>query len=172
MLIVSTALAKYAAHWLALRALCIAVWAAMGPGSGTPDAPEIAEAIATSVLEQDAPTLESLDADAAVLAVFARGESGLRRAPRPESWDAVAHVSCGVWQQRCAWLAPSILGQARAEIELLRRGAVLCPESPAAPLSGGCHGAGRRLADGRVTRARALLSGQVSPSTAPSSPAP
>ena len=146
-------LAAYFARWTTLRALCLSVWA----GTSTPDAGEIADSIATAVLEEPTPVFASAEEDAAVLAIFARGESGLDRAPKPQSWDARAGVSCGVWQQRCRWLSPTILGQARVEIELLARGAVLCPASPAAPLSGGCHGAGRRLADARVARAMAVI---------------
>lgn len=160
MFVFSTMMAQYLSQWMALRALCFSVWATLAPGYMTPEQQEIAEAIATAVLEEDAPVYESLETDAATMAVFAYGESRLRRNPRPESWDARAGQSCAVWQQRCSTLAPTIVGQARVELELLRRGAVLCPESPAATLGGSCHGAARRLADGRVAQARALVAHQ------------
>jgi hypothetical protein len=151
---------QYLTEWVSLKAICFAIWAAMSPSSTrAADAVDIAESIATAVMEQDAPVFRDVEEDAAMLAVWAFGETGgsLSRYPRPQSWDAKAGLSCGVWQQRCRSIPPTILGQARDEIWLMRRGAVLCPEQPMAPLSGGCR-AGRRLADRRVARARALLS--------------
>jgi hypothetical protein len=152
---------QYIAQWISLKSLCIAVWTALSPASAqTSDAVEIAESIATAVLERDLPVFKTIEEDAAIAAVWAYGETGgtLSRHPRPMSWDAKAGLSCGVWQQRCNSLAPTILGQARSELWLMHRGAVLCPSQPMAPLSGGCQ-AGRRLADRRVARARTLLAG-------------
>jgi hypothetical protein len=151
---------QYVSGWVSLKAICFAIWTAMSPASTrSADAVEIAESIATAVLEQEGPVFRDYEEDAAMMAVWAFGETGgtLIRHPRPQSWDAKAGLSCGVWQQRCRSIAPTILGQARDELWLMRRGAVLCPEQPMAPLSGGCR-AGRGLADRRVARARALLS--------------
>ena len=154
MMIASASLAAYFARWLALRAICLLVW----QGYTTPDANEIAESIATAVLEEPAPVFGSAEEDASVLAVFALGESGLYRTPRPQSWDARAGVSCGYLQEPCAFVRDrSVLEQTRYWLDLARRGTVLCPENPVAPLSGGCHGAARRLADSRVARVRGML---------------
>jgi hypothetical protein len=150
---------QYFAHWLSLKSLCLALWMSISPAAARlPDAAEIAESIATAVLEQEEPVFRSAEEDAAMTAIWAYYETGgsLSPHPRPQSWDAKAGLSCGVWQQRCRTLSPSILGQAREELRLMRRGAVLCPAQPMAPLSGGCH-AGRRLADRRVRKTRQLL---------------
>jgi hypothetical protein len=158
-LLLSQQALRYLTQWLALKSLCLAVWTSMSPGATKAfDANEIADSIATAVLEEESPVFGSLEEDAAITAVWAYRETGgaLTRSPRPMSWDAKAGLSCGVWQQRCQSLAPTILGQARYELWLMRRGAVLCPDQPMAPLSGGCH-AGRRLADRRVAWTRQLL---------------
>jgi hypothetical protein len=150
---------QYLTHWFSLKSLCLAVWMAISPASTrVADATEIADSIATAVLEADTPVFDTVEEDAAILAVWAFYETGgsMSRHPRPMSWDAVAGLSCGVWQQRCATLPSSILGQARAELVLMRRGAAVCPEQPMAPLSGGCHAA-RGLADRRVRKTRQLL---------------
>jgi hypothetical protein len=150
---------QYLTQWFSLKSLCLAVWTAISPASThIADANEIADSIATAVLEADTPVFRTVEEDAAILAVWAYFETGgtMSRHPRPMSWDAVAGLSCGVWQQRCATLPSTILGQARAELVLMRRGAVICPEQPMAPLSGGCHNA-RGLADRRVRKARQLL---------------
>jgi hypothetical protein len=150
---------QYLTQWFSLKSLCLAVWTSISPASAQlHDASEIAESIATAVLEQDVTVFRSAEEDAAILAVWAYYETGgsLSRHPRPMSWDAKAGVSCGVWQQRCNTLPPTILGQARAELILMHRGAVLCPDQPMAPLSGGCHAA-RPLADRRVAKTRQLL---------------
>ncbi len=150
---------QYLTHWFSLKSLCLAVWTAISPPSSQlADANEIAESIATAVLETEGPVFENVDQDAAILAVWAYYETGgtMSRHPRPMSWDAKAGLSCGVWQQRCSTLPATILGQARAELVLMRRGAAVCPDQPMAPLSGGCHAA-RKLADRRVKKTRQLL---------------
>jgi hypothetical protein len=150
-----------------LVALVLALWSAASPAAvRSPDARAIAEAAAQAVLDdaEHAPALGSHAEDLAAMAEWARLESGLQRAPRPQSWDARAGISCGPWQEPCPFVARADLrGQARYWLELLHRGAVICPESPGAPLSGGCHGAGRRLSNARLARARALLSALVAP---------
>ncbi|MGH7440866.1 MAG: hypothetical protein ACRENE_34750 [Polyangiaceae bacterium] len=95
-----------------------------------------------------------------MMAYYAFRESWLRK-------NAVGDggKSFGVWQERAATGKADVLTQARAWVGLLRAGARDCPQSPAAPLSGGCN-AGRHLADRRVARARALLDRiRSSPST-------
>jgi len=150
---------QYLTQWFSLKSLCVAVWTSLSPAAAQMrDANEIADSIATAVLEADGPVFRNAEEDAAILAVWAYYETGgsLSRHPRPQSWDAKAGLSCGVWQQRCSTLPPTILGQARAELTLMRNGAVLCPAQPMAPLSGGCHAA-RKLADRRVAKTRQLL---------------
>jgi hypothetical protein len=136
-----------------IRTLVFAIWSAvhpLAPRSG--DAAEIAAAIATIVgADPLPPVFGSREEDVAVMAYYALRESWLRK-------NAVGDHgrSFGVWQEQSSAGTADVLTQARAWRALLRDGARECPKSPAAPLSGGCR-AGRRLADRRVARARALL---------------
>jgi hypothetical protein len=88
------------------------------------DANEIAESIASAVLEGDTPVFRTVEEDAAILAVWAYYETGgsMSRQPRPQSWDAIAGVSCGVWQQRCATL-PSTIRASVTGVLVFRRDA-------------------------------------------------
>lgn len=143
----------------ALKLLVLAVWAAMTPRyDRAADADAIATAIAQVVAADGsrAPVMSSHAEDAALMAVYAARESMLDdcavHAPISD-WD---HPSYGVWQEGPQWRGKPISAQARAWMYLLREGARICPESPAAPLSGGCTQA-RKLADRRVREARELL---------------
>lgn len=141
------------ARTMSIKVLVFAIWTAihpLAPRSG--NASEIAAAIA-DVLSSDPrpPVFTSREEDASVMAYYALRESWLRK-------DVVGDGgrSFGVWQEQSSSGRGDVLTQARAWVALLREGAKACPESPAAPLSGGCK-AGRRVADRRVARARALL---------------
>lgn len=112
---------------------------------------QVLDAVVRVVGEDPAPPVfGSREADGAAMLLWAWHESEFRDAPPPRSWDARALRSCGVWQEPCATTGRlDVATQARAWLALLHLGARLCPESPAAPLSGGCdqaHGlAGRRM---------------------------
>jgi hypothetical protein len=138
---------------MSLKILVFAVWSAIHPQAPKmKDAPEIAQAIVTVVSEDPLPPVfGSREEDAAVMAYYALRESWLRK-------NAVGDNgrSFGVWQQPERVGKGDVISQARAWVAVLREGARLCPDSPAAPLSGGCREA-RKLADRRVRRARVLL---------------
>jgi len=134
-----------------LRALVVATWSFLSPTAGqSPDALAIADAIATSVAGDPDPLYGDASVEAAVMAQWAWHESRLSLHPKPFSWDSKAGVSCGPWQERCATLPPTLVGQAVAWLALAHDGERTCPASPLAPLSGQCGGAARRLADRRV----------------------
>jgi hypothetical protein len=138
---------------MTLKMLILAIWAAIHPAAPKcANASEIADAIAT-VVSQDTqpPVFASHEEDAAVMAYYALRESWLRKGAIGD-----AGRSFGVWQERAATGRAGVVTQAHAWLALLREGARICPESPAAPLSGGCVAA-RRMADRRVARARELL---------------
>jgi hypothetical protein len=136
-----------------LKTLVLAIWAAIHPAAPKlPDAPEIAAAIET-VITQDRrpPVFGSREEDAAVMAYWALRESWLRR-------NAVGDGgrSFGVWQENASTGRADILTQARAWLYMLHEGARICPDNPAAPLSGGCRAAAR-IAQRRVVKALELL---------------
>jgi hypothetical protein len=136
-----------------LRTLVLAIWAAIHPAAPKlPDAPEIAVAIET-VITQDQlpPVFGSREEDAAVMAYWALRESWLRK-------NAVGDNgrSFGIWQEQSAAGKGDIMTQARTWLFMLHEGAKMCPDNPAAPLSGGCRNAAR-LARRRVAKARELL---------------
>jgi hypothetical protein len=138
---------------MSLKTLVLAIWAAIHPAAPKlPDAPEIATAIET-VITQDPrpPVFGSREEDAAVMAYWAFRESSLRR-------NAVGDGgrSFGVWQENATTGRADILTQARAWLYMLHEGARICPDNPAAPLSGGCRAAAH-LAQRRVAKARELL---------------
>lgn len=138
---------------MTLKLLVLAIWAAVHPAAPRlPDAPQIAAAIDAAV-SQDAepPVFGSREEDAAVMAYYAIRESWLAR-------NAVGDggKSFGVWQLRTPSGRADLGTQARAWLALLHEGARICPQSPAAPLSGGCVAA-RTTADRRATKARRLL---------------
>ena len=136
-----------------MRAAIVAMWALIHPGlPASGDGPEVAADIAQAVVEdgENAPVYSSHAEDAALMAYYAYRESWLRS-------SAVDAAGCmGVWQFCSPIGRASILTQARAWLRLLHDGKALCPDSPAAPLSGGCAQA-RGLADRRGQRARELL---------------
>lgn len=143
-----------------IRALILSVWALISPElAHTHDASAVASALATVAVEDadKAPVFGSHDVDVVVQAVYVAGESGVNQNPRPQSWDAKDLLSCGILQERCAFVrSHSIIEQVRLWKQLLREGARVCPESPSAPLGGHCRYA-RQLADARVAQARELL---------------
>ena len=93
----------------AILALVLSV---LGP---CPDAQPIARAIVAAVESRAsrglAPVTASPAEDAALLAVYARLESGGQVHPQPWSWDARAGVSCGPWQMPCG-VRLGLVGQA------------------------------------------------------------
>jgi len=136
-----------------LRALCFALWGAIHPAAPlAADAPAIAQAIAEVVAADESPVFGDRDFEAAVDAYYAFRESWLQRAPKPGDHGK----SFGVWQEPAFVGRKDIRTQAVYWLRLLHEGARLCPESPAAPLSGGCVNA-RSVADQRVRRAGELL---------------
>lgn len=134
--------------------LVLAIWAAIHPGlDKLGAAPEIANAISV-IVEQDAdkaPVYGSHAEDAAIMAYWAYRESTLNT--RAVGDGGVAH---GVWQLHSACGNASVLQQARCWMSMLREGKRICPDAPAAPLSGGCRQA-RKLVDRRVPFVRYLL---------------
>lgn len=142
----------------ALRAIVLAIWSAMGL-QPTPERQELADAALLVILEDasNPPVYGSHDEDLAVEAVYLAHESGAHRRPIPSSWDALAGVSCGAWQEPCRLVHKwSALEQARYWLTLVRQAQRSCRAQPLAPVMGSCWGA-RRAADARVERARALL---------------
>jgi len=138
---------------MSLKTLVLAIWAAIHPAAPKlPDAPEIATAIETVVTQDPRPPVfGSREEDAAVMAYYAFRESSLRR-------NAVGDGgrSFGVWQENATTGRADIMTQARAWLYMLHEGARICPDNPAAPLSGGCRAAAR-MAQRRVAKARELL---------------
>jgi hypothetical protein len=138
---------------MSLKALVLAIWAAIHPSAPKlPDAPEIATAIET-VITQDSqpPVFGSREEDAAVMAYYALRESWLRKHAVGDGGR-----SFGVWQENEKTGRADVLTQARAWLYMLHAGARICPDNPAAPLSGGCKAASR-MAARRVAKARELL---------------
>jgi hypothetical protein len=138
---------------MSLQIIVLAIWGAVHPGAPRlHDAASIAAAIESAVSQDaEAPVFASREEDAAVMAYYAIRESWLNH-------DAVGDggLSFGVWQLRSASGRADLGTQARAWLSLLHEGARICPESPAAPLSGGCVAA-RTTADRRSMRALNLL---------------
>jgi hypothetical protein len=136
-----------------LKILVLAIWSAIHPAAPRlHDARQIAAAIETAVSQDpEPPVFGSREEDAAVMAYYALRESWLNK-------DAIGDGgrSFGAWQQRNAAGRADLGTQARAWLALLHEGARICPESPAAPLSGGCSVA-RSTADRRANKARELL---------------
>lgn len=147
-----------------LTATILVLWRLWYPGAERMKAaPTIAAAIALVVLEDgaEAPVYGSHAEDAAVMAVYALRESWLR--------DGLAGDdgrSWGVWQQPAYVGKADIVTQARAWLQTLHYAAEICPESPAAPQSGGCQQA-RRVADRRVRKARELLARALAAEASP-----
>jgi hypothetical protein len=158
------ALATLLLRYARLRSVCFAVWASVNPAfPHAHDAPAIADAIATAVLQDRDPVFGSQEEEAAVAARFALGESSLRIHPipyrDPKTGKAVDPLAAGVFQLHGPAGHADVVMQARAWLVLLHAGRESCPESPAGPLSGSCSGAGKRLADRRVAGALAVVRG-------------
>lgn len=136
-----------------IKLLVLAIWALVHPTAPRlRDAQQIATAIDTAISQDvDPPVFGSREEDAAVMAYYAIRESWLAH-------DAVGDggKSFGVWQMQSAAGRADVMTQARAWLWLLHQSARVCPESPAAPLSGGCVAA-RSLADRRTAKAHQLL---------------
>lgn len=139
-----------------LVTLVLALWGVISPGvPKLAHAREIAEAVASAVLAEPAPTYEDRDVDAAVMAYFAVRESWLD--VRAVGDGGKAH---GVWQLHGACGLRSVREQAACWVAMLREGR--CREHPVAIMWGACSGPARYgrvevLAAAREKRARALL---------------
>jgi hypothetical protein len=138
---------------MSLKALVMALWSAVHPLAPTlPDAPEIADAIVMAVSQDSAPPVfGSREEDAAVMAYYALRESWLRKHAVGDGGR-----SFGVWQENATTGRADVVTQARAWLFMLHEGARICPDNPAAPLSGGCKAASH-MALRRVAKARELL---------------
>lgn len=97
-----------------MRALILAILAWMSPG-----AQHVADArVVDAIVEA---SMGATREEVALLTVYAWLESGAQVDPKPYSWDARAHVSCGPWQEPCAIVARLTLGgQARYWVRQLR----------------------------------------------------
>ena len=160
-----------AARWAHIQALCLSIFivssaAADGKHPMPASAPLIASAIATAVLADPSSVFQTAEQDAAVAAEYAFAESNLR--PKAVGDSGKAH---GVWQLHTRAGDGPFSQQIEAWLYLLRAGKVICPASPAAPLSGGCNRA-RKLADRRVRSAFKRLEAfeRLSPQALPASP--
>ena len=149
-----------------LSSLVLAVWVLLGASPQHIQAIfPVSRAIAGAISEDLAnpPVLGSHLEDAVAMAEWAFLESGVDENPVPRSWDAKDLVSCGIWQEPCTFVrASSVRAQARYWLRLAHEGSRNCPESPLAPLSGGCNNA-RTMADHRVARSRHLVTRILSP---------
>lgn len=137
------ALFFYLARLQALRAIVFTVWAGMALPA-TKDSDAIANAIVDSVLIDHENAVFGPEKTIAVMAYYSGAESG-NSLTAESIYEAAAH---GAWQQYSGSGRGDALTQARAWLRLLALGARICPTSPAAPLSGGCHRA-YKLADRR-----------------------
>ena len=136
-----------------LRAVVLGVWTAIHPALPLrADAAAIADAIAWAVAFDPAP-VGGGELEAAAMGYWAFAESSLVRRAVGD-----AGASWGVWQEPRAVGSGPLDEQARYWLRLLHAGELSCPESPAAPLSGGCVAA-RRVADRRMARVREILAG-------------
>lgn len=148
-----------------IRTLVLFVWATLHPHALPKDACVIADAIVEAIVFRSVnqPVFGSIELDAVTMALWTDGESNVQLEPRPQSHDARDGTSCGPWQEPCAFVRTHTLhDQARYWLWLLHEGRKLCPESPAAPLSGGCRN-GRPLAGRRLARAAGMLLGFAEP---------
>jgi hypothetical protein len=147
---------------MSLHALILALWTQLAPHHHLPrEAPAVADAIVQTI-EADhgnSPVLRTREEDGLMMAVYAFAESGVQTHPVAVSWDAKAHVSCGVFQQPCRFVERSSLRQqAGWELAAMRLGKRLCPAWPFAPLIGGCGvPAARRQAQSRMRILRRFL---------------
>jgi hypothetical protein len=123
-------------------------------------APAIADVIVLAVAEDtEPPVLQTRAQDAALMTKTVWNESHFELNPKPWKIEWTG-LWCGPFQETCATMPPTLLGQARRALWLLHRGAESCPESPAAPYLGGCRGGeARREGDRRLTGALELVGG-------------
>ena len=149
----------------ALVKLVFGIWTAMAavPGQKPPgDAPAIADAIATVILENAhrRPVLGSHNEDAAAMSYWADKESNVQVHPAhwidPRTGKPVDSLAFGTYQTHRLGNDASAIDYARDWRRQLRDGKKVCPESPLAPLSGSCHLA-RPLADRRAREMRKLF---------------
>jgi hypothetical protein len=130
------------------------VWAALHAPRNT----AIEDAIVTAVAEDADRGYVDYGLEAAAMAFWSAKESGNQDTPPPSSHDAWAGRSCGFLQEDCSTLPRTLLGQARKWLWLVHQGQRVCPESPLAPLSGGCSGA-RTMVERRMMELGRILSG-------------
>jgi hypothetical protein len=152
---------------MSLHALILSLWISLSPTHTLPIEAEPVAAAIVSTIEADAgntPVLRSHVEDGLMMAVYAFAESGVQTHPVAVSWDARAHVSCGLWQQPCRFVERSSLRQqAGWELAAMRLGKRLCPAWPFAPLIGGCRvPAARRQAGNRMRILRRFLQATAS----------
>ena len=140
-----------AARWHRLYTLCLFVWGSFHPSFHTehpkPNAVALASAIADATLVDPAPVFGDAEHEAAVAAAYAVRESWLVSNAVGDGGEA--H---GFFQLHQAAGNGTPAAQTAAWLRLLHDGAVICPTSPAGPLSGGCNSA-RKLANRRVKAA-------------------
>ena len=97
-----------------IKALVLAIFAHLTPGAERAAEPAVVDAI--SVVGDQATTGE-----VALLSLYAWYESRARVEPVAWSWDAHASVSCGAWQEPCAFVRThSVVEQARYWLRELR----------------------------------------------------
>jgi len=146
---------------MTIAQIVVAVWTTLAAGHPlSPDAPAVADAIEYAVMHADSrPVTGTAEGDAALEAVYAYLESGVRVSPKPMSWDARGHVSCGVWQMPCRIVrARTLRGQAGWWLATFKMATRLCPSAPGADMCGSCHASlPRRMAAYRWRKAAALL---------------
>lgn len=129
---------------MSLHALILALWTSMSPSHTLPTEAEPVAAAIVSTIDADAqagntPVLRSHVEDGLMMAVYAYSESAVQTHPLAVSWDAKAHVSCGVFQQPCRFVERSSLRQqAGWELAAFRTAKRMCGGS-LAPLIGGCR---------------------------------
>lgn len=77
-----------------IRLLVLALFAAVCPGADRVADPRVVDAIVEV-------SKNSTQKETALLVMYAWMESGAQVNPKPMSWDALAGVSCGTWQEPC-----------------------------------------------------------------------
>lgn len=104
----------------ALVALALRVFAALGLHPSL-EVSNVADAIATAA-ETDPHPFADPELVAGLEADYAARESHASTHPIAFSWDARAHVSCGVWQMACAFVEKhTVLEQAETWRDRLHR---------------------------------------------------
>lgn len=151
-----------AARFRDLVAVVTVVWQTISPSARglSPEAPQVASAIAEAVLADEAqhandaePAPYDPELRAALLAVFAFRESGVRAHPCLHSKlstcgdSGAAH---GYWQLHQPAGEERAVRQAEVWLALLRQSAALCPEKPLAMVASGFCDRGTKLADSRL----------------------